>query len=48
MYMPCGIEGKPYFVAKDVAEILVYGNPRDAINKHVDEEVTALPWAGGE
>lgn len=32
------IEGEPHFVAKDVAEILGYSNPRDAINKHVDEE----------
>lgn len=32
------LEGEPYFVAKDVAEILGYSNPRDAINKHVDEE----------
>lgn len=32
------VEGEPYFVAKDVAEILGYSNPRDAINKHVDEE----------
>ena len=26
------------FVAKDVASILGYSNPRDAINKHVDDE----------
>ena len=32
------VEGEPYFVAKDVAEILGYSNPRDAINKHVEEE----------
>ena len=32
------VEGEPHFVAKDVAEILGYSNPRDAINKHVDEE----------
>ena len=32
------VEGEPYFVAKDVAEILGYSNSRDAINKHVDEE----------
>lgn len=32
------VEGEPHFVAKDVAEILGYSNPRDAINKHVDVE----------
>lgn len=32
------VEGEPLFIAKDVAEILGYSNPRDAINKHVDEE----------
>lgn len=32
------VDGKPYFVGKDVAEILGYSNPRDAINKRVDEE----------
>lgn len=32
------IEGEPWFVGKDVAEILGYGNTRDAILSHVDEE----------
>lgn len=32
------IEGRPYFVGKDVAEILGYANPRKAIIDHVDEE----------
>ena len=32
------IEGEPYFVGKDVAEILAYANPRKAIIDHVDEE----------
>lgn len=32
------IDGKPYFVGKDVAEILGYSNPRDAISKHIDDE----------
>lgn len=32
------IENEPWFVGKDVAEILGYSNPRDAINKHVDNE----------
>ena len=28
------IEGKPYAVAKDVASVLGYSNPRDAISRH--------------
>ena len=32
------VEGKPYFVGKDVAEILGYSNPRKAIIDHVDED----------
>ncbi len=32
------INGEPYFVGKDVAEILGYSNPRDAIKKHIDDE----------
>lgn len=32
------INGEPYFVGKDVAVILGYSNPRDALAKHVDEE----------
>ena len=28
------INGKPYFVAKDVANALGYSNPRDAISRH--------------
>lgn len=32
------INGEVWFVGKDVANILGYSNPRDAINKHVDEE----------
>lgn len=32
------MDGEPYFVGKDVAEILGYGNPRDALSKHVDDE----------
>lgn len=32
------IEGKPWFVGKDVAEVLGYTNSRDAIRKHVDDE----------
>lgn len=32
------IDGEPYFAGKDVATILGYSNPRDAISKHVDDE----------
>lgn len=32
------IEGKPYFVGKDVAEVLGYAKPRNAIAKHIDDE----------
>lgn len=32
------IDGEPFFVAKDVAEILGYCNPRKAIGDHVDDE----------
>lgn len=32
------INGEPYFVGKDVAEILGYSNTRDAIAKRVDDE----------
>jgi anti-repressor protein len=32
------INGDPFFVGKDVAEVLGYSNPRDALRKHVDEE----------
>ena len=32
------IDGEPWFVGKDVAEVLGYSNPRDALSKHVDIE----------
>lgn len=32
------VNGTPYFVGKDVAEILGYSNTRDALSKHVDDE----------
>lgn len=32
------IDGEPWFSAKDVAEVLGYSNPRDAVARHVDEE----------
>lgn len=36
------VNGEPYFVGKDVAEILGYGNTRDALAAHVDEEDKAV------
>lgn len=44
------IDGEPYFVGKDVAEILGYSNSRKAIGDHVDEEdkgVTKCDTLGG-
>ena len=32
------IDNEPYFVGKDVADILGYSNSRDAMSKHVDDE----------
>lgn len=32
------INSEPWFVGKDVATILGYSNPRDALSKHVDDE----------
>ena len=32
------INGEPWFVGKDVGEILGYSNTRDALSKHVDSE----------
>lgn len=32
------IDNKPYFVGKDVAEILGYSNPQKAIRDHIDED----------
>lgn len=32
------IDGEPWFVGKDIAEVLGYKNTRDAMAKHVDEE----------
>ncbi len=31
-------DGEPWFVGKDVAEILGYANTRDALTKHADTE----------
>lgn len=36
------INGEPWFVGKDVAEILGYGNPRQALNTHVDDEAKGV------
>jgi len=33
-----GVNGEPYFIGKDVADILEYLNPQKAIRDHVDEE----------
>lgn len=30
------IDNKPYFVGKEVAEILGYSNPNEAISEHID------------
>ena len=32
------VDGEPYFIGKDVADILGYANGRDALSKHVDAE----------
>ena len=32
------VNGEPYFVARDIATILGYSNPNDAISKRVDKE----------
>lgn len=32
------VNGEPYFVGKDVADVLGYSNNRDALSKHVDNE----------
>lgn len=34
------IDGEPYFVGKDVAEILGYAKPENALNTHVDGDDT--------
>ena len=34
----CMVNGETYFVGKDVTDALGYGNSRDALKKHVDEE----------
>lgn len=42
------IDGEPWFVGKDVAEVLGYAKPQNAIANHVDSEDKALaPIQGG-
>ena len=44
------IGGEPWFVGKDVAEVLGYSNPRKAIGDHIDDEdkgVTKCDTLGG-
>lgn len=36
------IEGEPYFVGKDVATVLGYSKPLDALSRHVDEEDSVI------
>ena len=45
------IDGEPYFVARDIAEILGYANPPKAVRDHVDEEdkgVNEMVTPGGK
>ena len=45
------INGEPWFVSKDITEALGFGNPRQAIASHVDEEdkgVHILDTLGGK
>lgn len=42
------ISGEPYFIGKDVATILGYANPKNAVANHVDDEdKTLAPIQGG-
>ena len=44
------VDNEPWFVGKDVAEVLGYSNPRKAIGDHIDEEdkgVTICDTLGG-
>lgn len=45
------VDGDPYFVGKDVAEVLGYSNPQKAIRDHVDDEdkgVNEMDTPGGK
>lgn len=44
------INGEPYFIAKDIADILGYANPQKAVREHIDEEdrgVNEMDTPGG-
>ncbi len=41
------VDGEPWFVGKDVAEILGYVKPRNAIATHVDDDKALAPIQGG-
>ena len=44
------LDGEPWFVGKDVAEVLGYSNTRDALDRHVDAEdrrVSGITTSGG-
>lgn len=43
------VNNEPYFVGKEIAEILGYANPKNAVPKHVDDEdklSTQIEYAG--
>ena len=40
------ISGEPWFVGKDVAEILGYTNPNEAIQDHVDDDKKRIGFLG--
>lgn len=42
------IEGKEWFPAIQVAEILGYANPRDAISRHGSSKITRTPKVTGK
>ena len=44
------VNGEPFFVGKDVAEILGYANPQKAVRDHVDDDdkgVNEMDTPGG-
>ncbi len=40
------LNGEPWFVGKDVAEVLRYAKPTDAVRKHVDDEDRGISKMG--
>lgn len=45
------VDGEPWFVGKDIAVVLGYGKPTDAVRKHVDQEdrgVSKMETPSGE